>query len=96
MFDKFVKQPRTPIMTVVSLVLTATVSVLLLVLASDPFALLAIPGTAFVLAAGVLLNGVVGITASCRDEDQGLEVAVGGIVLWFVIVVILARQGRYW
>lgn len=96
MFEKFVRQPRTPVMTVVSLLLTATVSLLLLALASDGYALLAIPGTALILAAGVVLNGVVGVIASSRDEHRGLEVAVGGMVLWFVIATVFACQGRYW
>ena len=96
MLEKFVKQPRTPIMTVLSLALTVTVAALMLVLATDRYSLVTMPGTVLVLAAGVLLNGVIGIAASFRDEHQGWEVAVGGMVLWLAIAAVLARQGRYW
>jgi hypothetical protein len=96
MFEKFVKQPRIPVLTVVSLVLTVTVAVLLLALATDRYSLIALPGTVLVLATGVVLNVVAGIAASSREERRGLEVAVSGTLLWLVIVAVLAYQGRYW
>ena len=96
MLEKFLKQPRAPIMTVLSLALSLTVSVLMLVLASDRYSLITMPGTVVVLAAGVLLNGFLGIAATSREEHRGLEVAVGGTVLWIAIAAVLARQGRYW
>jgi hypothetical protein len=96
MFEKFLRQQRAPVGTVISFGLTIVVSILLLTFGADRYCLVRIPATVLVLAAGVVLNGLLGLIALSRDEHRGLEVAVGGIMLWFVTVSVLACSGRYW
>jgi hypothetical protein len=96
MLDRFLRQERTPVFTVISLLLTLLVWLLILLLGYQENGLVGTPVTVILLVGGVPLNGLVGIIASMRDEHRGLEVAVAGVGLWFVTVGALAGSGRYW
>ena len=88
---------RTPVFTGISLLITTVVWILLLTLAlGENMELARLPGTVLLLAIGGLLNGVVGIVAGMREERRGLELAVGGIILWIVTAAILPWKTFHW
>ena len=93
---RFLQQERFPLFTVISLLLTLFVWELIMTLGLSEFDLVRLPGTVMLLGVGAPLNGLAGFLASSREEHGGLEVAVGGIMLWLVTAGVLDWSGRYW
>ena len=96
MLEKFLHQERFPVLTAISLLLTLVVWGLVMTLGLGKFDLVRMPATVVLLGVGAPLNGLAGFLASSREEHGGLEVAVGGIVLWLVTAGALGWSGRYW
>lgn len=93
-FEKFLDQKRTPVFTVISVLLTVIVWVLIVMLVlwrprdwGGPIQGLA---TVLVVVVGTLLNGFAGALASSRGEHRGGQIAGGGVVLWFVTLGVMA------
>ena len=88
-----------PVCTAISLLLTAFVWVVLLMIGSQRDetwgAALAGPETTLVLVAGTLLQGVLGIGASVRREFRGGKIAAYGVGAWLATAAVFALFGRY-
>jgi hypothetical protein len=100
--DKFLEQEKTPVFTVVSLLITILVwGVVFIDLLHKPrdwggiaqlFILI------FVLLLGIAINSVVGGIAAYRGEYCGGRIAAVGVALWFLTILIFfrVRGNRLW